>query len=384
MSKILVNSLDKIISNRLSEFKVKKDFNKLVSNFIDVNVEILQNPAPQYRLFFSDARERNPVYRLFDLEQKDVEDLVDKIPFLDSNWKVAKDPFFIIMTLMIRELTKKNNDKTTLKNAMLYLSFSMYSSLQYKYFRFPPNEDIINYTINNISNKFLFKSYGSVLKAIEHTVEVNHNKYKKDLLSTEDKDIINYLINLRNRFNGLIQNFKNAYEENRKNKNYLSHETDNMDEDNYKETSNISGDIKNTVSDLTIKFFTATINENIVRMTATVNHIDKSTLYNVVELIKENESNLVSEIISYIIEIFLTEYNGNISMIKSKKFIADGIGIYSRSNTKDIRIIRSKEILEILLTKYCKRFIETERLVTKNNYKKALFSYFVFFIAYNA
>lgn len=71
-------------------------------------------------------------------------------------------------------------------------------------------------------------------------------------------------------------------------------------------------------------------------------------------------------------------------MIKSKKFIADGIGIYSRSNTKDTRIIRSKEILEILLTKYCKRFIETERLVTKNNYKKALFSYFVFFIAYNA
>ena len=383
-SKILVTSLSKGLSNELDIKKTKNDFNKIVETFIDVNVEVLQDSTPQYRLFFTDSKDRDPVYELFHLKKEDIEDLVAKIPNLNSNWKIATDPFFILITLIVRELSKDSKDKRTLTNALMYLTFSMYSSLQYKYFRVPPNPDIINYTINNASNKFLFKSYGSVLKALRHTAEVNHNKYKSMLLKEDDKDVISYLVNLRNRLNGLVQNFKNAYETNRKSKKYLTHETDNNEDENYKETTNLSIDITKKVADLTLKFFTASIDEGLIRLSAVPNNINRSTLYNVVSLIKDKESDLVRELISYIIEIFLTDYEGNTDILKSKKFIVDGIGIYSRSNTKDSRILRSKEILEIFLNKYCKLYIETERALTKNNYKKSLFSYFVFFIAYNA
>lgn len=386
-SKILATSLDASIYNDLSNRKTRNFINDLVSKYIDYNVEVLQNPAPQYRLFFTDKREREPIYKLMGITPEYIKELLNKIPEIDSNWKIMNDPFFIIMTMIIRNLCKmkltNREIKLTFDNSLMYLTFAMYSSLQYKYFRVPPNEDIINYTVNDISNKFLFKKYGSVFKAIEHVAMVSHNKYTKDLLSDYDTDIINYLVSLRNRLNGVLLKFKNAYEQNRKNGRYMTTETDNPDPDNYKDTTNVSVDIERISNDLTIKFFTSATNERLVRMSAQASGISAPVLKNVIDSIKDNESESVSRLISYIIQIFLSEPGNSITHIKSKKFIVDAIKIYSMSNTKDERVLGAKDILNDLLNKYCEKYLKVENY-TKNAYKKALYSYFVFFIAYSS
>lgn len=386
MSEILTGSLERSIRNRLGEARVRNQLMKTIDSFIDKNVEVLQDSAPQYRLFFNDSRDRDPIYRLFDVSEKDINDLVAKIPSLNKEWKVATKPFHILMSLIIRELTFNPDKlyKILLERCRLYLALSIYSSKQYKYFRVPPNEDVIAYTINNASNKFLFKSYGSVLKALDHTARVNHETYYHKLVLRDDKNILDYFVNLDNRINGLIQNFKNEYEKNLKEKRYLGHETDNTDDEGYKETTNVSMNIENIVNKLTLKFFTASIDERIVKMSAKSNSIDYQSLLHALGSIKDKESHKVSVLISYILEVYLTECEGTISSIKSKKFIVDGIGIYARSNTKDERILKSKEILEEFLTAYCKKYVESDGVVTKNRYKKALFSYFIFFISGNA
>lgn len=386
-TKILPSSLDNIISSKLSERLVYRRINEIILTFIDKNANVLQASTPSYRLFFSDERERDPIYDLFNLTSDEINELIKKVPGINSSWKIATDPFFVLMTMIIRSITKNDSkqDREIFHNCLMYLSLAMYSSLQYKYFRVPPNEDIMEYTINNASNKFLFKSLGSVYKTIEHTMLVSHDKYRKDLISNDDLRIMSYFINLRIRFNNLLNYFKNEYETNRKNKNYINHETENYDEDNYKETTNISLIIENISNDSTTKFFLREVNERLVRTAAETNHVDINTLKSTIESIKDREvtikgNNVIKDLFSSLIQLYLSDSNNSADTIKSKKFILESMSIYNKSHSNDKRIIRIKEVLNELLTKYCSRYVNTNRPRTKDNYKRALFHYFIMFI----
>ena len=57
----------------------------------------------------------------------------------------------------------KRNKNTDLANyALMYLALSMYPSLHYKYFPFEPNPQIMDYTINNLSNRYKIKQLGTI------------------------------------------------------------------------------------------------------------------------------------------------------------------------------------------------------------------------------
>lgn len=378
--KILVSSFEGLIRNKLSDKNRTTEINNFIKKYIDRNSEILYYNTPLYRLYFSDESERKFIYDKFDIEVSDVKDVIKKVPELKAGWKILNDPFNIFMTLIIREACIKK-DQQTMNNSLLFLSLSLYASLHYKYFPYPPNENIMSYTINNVSNKYLFKQYGSVIKAIIHTIMKNHETYENELKSMEDKDILKYLMNLRIRLNNLIQNFANEYYKNQKSGKYLNHESESYDSENYHENDSLSLTISRISEHVALKFFTSGTNLKLLQLSANMAQCDRNVLRNAIENIKENESDKVKEIISLIIQIYLGD-NNSVDSIISKKFSVESISIYSKSNTKDERLLRIKDILDYFLTHNCERYASTERTATKINYRKGLFIYFVLFIQY--
>ena len=69
------------------------------------------------------------------------------------------------MTIIIRYFRMNKMDGER-KSCCLYLALSMYPSLFSKYFKFKPNENIMEYTINNLSDKYKIKKTGTLLSAL--------------------------------------------------------------------------------------------------------------------------------------------------------------------------------------------------------------------------
>lgn len=378
--KILVSSFTGMIDNKIDDKKKVDEINNYINKYIDRNSEILYHNSPLYRIYFSDESERKFIYDEFDITIADIKDVIAKIPQLKSGWKILNDPFNIFMTLIVREACIKKN-QMLMNNCLLYLSLSLYASLHYKYYRYPPNENIMEYTINNVSNKYLFKQYGNVLKAIIHTIMKNHETYENNLKSNKDDDILKYLMNLRIRLNNLMQNFWLEYRKNHDSKKYLNHETESNDAENYHENDSLSLTISRISEHTSLKFFTSGVNLKLLYTSANMSQCDKNVLRNALENIKENESDKVKEIMSLIVQIYLGESN-SVDSIISKKFAVQSISIYSKSNTKDERLLKIKELLDYFLKHNCERYVKTERPATKSNYRKGLFIYFVMFIQY--
>lgn len=377
---LLISTLSPKIESTFRNKENKNTFIKSIQKYVDKNNQILYHNAPSYRLYFSDKYEREPIYKLVGIEKDTIVSNLKELKHLDSKWKISNEPFNVLMTLIIRDFTIRK-DKDGINNALLFLSLSLYSSLQYKYFKYPPNENIMQYTINNVSNKYLFKQYGVVIKAIYHTAITSHDTYYKDLIKGDDKNITDYFINLRSRLNNLIRNFAGEYHHNYKEGNYLNTQQDSNDEDNYYETENLSGLITQLSEKVSIKFFSTSINQKILRIAAKMANCDTPTLNNAIHNIKENESSKVRDLIRLILQVYLNDSKNSYDTIATQKFIAYSISVYSRSNTKDEAIIEIKDLLDYFLNKNSERYMNTEREATKNNYRKGLYTYFTLLIS---
>jgi hypothetical protein len=366
-------------------FRDKANNTKLlgyIKKYIDTNNEILYANSPLHRLHFSDDRDRKIVYELAGVDSKYIEDLLKKVDAVQASWKIVNNPFNIIMALIIRQHAK-DKDKDMMNNSLLYLTLSFYSSLHFKYFKFLPNENVMNYTINNLNNKFLFKQYGVIIKALIHTAVRSHEKYEKELLRGNDVDIVNYLYFLNTRLNNLMKNFTREYMKNSKEKNYLNTEKDSHDEADYFETDNVSLAIARLSGQATNKFYSSELNEKFIRVSAKFSDVSPVTLKQALNSIKDGEKEKISLLIQSILQVYLIDGKNSYDSVGSQKFIAYCISVYSKSNTKDRNILTIKKLLDYFLTHNSNRYSETEREATRVSYRKALFMYVVLFIQSN-
>ncbi|PTU25800.1 hypothetical protein DA469_21845 [Bacillus subtilis] len=309
-------------------------------------------------------------------------EIIKKVDMIKSSWKIVNNPFNILMAMIIRQYSIDKKEES-LNNSLLYLTLSLYSSLHYKYFQYIPNENVMNYTINNLNNKFLFKQYGVVIKALFHTANKTLEKYEKDLKRGNDEDIVNFLMFLQTRLNNLMKNFTSEYMKNYKSKKYLNTEKDNTDEDNFYETDNVSLMISRLTSQTTNKFYSGDLNDKLIRVSSKFSDVSPITLKYALESIKKNEREKVESLIQSILQVYLIDGKNSYESIASQRFIAYCISIYSKSNTKDVNILRIKKLLDYFLKNNSNKYSETEREATRISYRKAFYMYIVLFIQQN-
>lgn len=372
MSTVLKDSLSLKINNSFKDNSNIVKIQRTIKNYIDQNSEILYDSGPNLRLFFSDE-EREFVFDTTGIKSNEITELIKKIDDIDERWTIVT-PFNILITMMIRVSEMKKN--TNLSNLMIMsLTLSLYSSLHFKYFKFLPNKQAMDYAINNMTNKYLIKKYGVLYKALEHIAMKNHETYASSLIKGNDIDIKNYIMNLRTRLNNFLKIITDEYLNSVRDKKYLNIESESRDEENYIETSNISLQMEKLVNLASNKFVSTNINSKFARVAANACTVHPGTLEMALRTLKENETYNVTDLIRRILKIYFLDKSNSFDSIKTNRFLPYMLKIYSKSNIKDEDIASMKKLLDQFLLKYCNRYTDTEREATRVSYRKALYIY---------
>jgi len=367
-----------IVNQHLAQKKNSDKFQRYIKSYVDKNSEVLFENSPIHRLYFKD-NDFKIVYDVTGLESKDIESLVKKNKLTESSWRLFNNPFNWAMMVVLSYYHKKKMKKE-FEASLMYLTLSLYASLHFKYFKYVPNENIMRYTINNLSGKYYIKKYGILFKALFETAMNSHETYSKYLDEMSDRQLIEYIMNLRTRLNSFVQNVAKEYYKNSEEGNYINFEADSSDEDNYFETDNISFLIDRLSSTVMNDVLTNGINLKIANLSAEMCGVSRTAIRVALDNILEKENERIKELIVLILQQYLVEEGNSADIIGTKYFINDCLKLYSKSNTVDENVLRIKEILDEWLTENSDKYIKTERVATKSSFRRAIFMYFVFCI----
>ena len=348
-----------------------------INRYIDSQTSVLSLPGPSKRLYFLPL-EKNNICRHMGISLDDCKYALEHTPLQDQ-WYKSNVPFNIACAMAIRFYTINKREKE-LTMALTALGLSMYAGQQVHFFPYEPNENIMNYTINNLSNKFKIKQLGNILRAIQYTVKSAHSTYAKDIANGTDEDVRKYITRIATCIKQFVKNIASEFYEVKDKGLYMNTQTDDYSEENYRITSNNSLAISRIAENISLKVVSQPIQHSRAEMVARARQISVSALKNAINEILKRYDDEIRELIQLILQLFLEDGSRQPRMIKSKLFYEYCYNIYLKSNTTDKSIIRIKELLDKWLSEVSENYTRTERAATKNNFRCALYLYFVFVI----
>ncbi len=376
-SVILANIYPKV-EQAFTSKETQRKFSAIVASYVDRNVNRLSTAGPSKRTLFSDM-ERNKVYDLIDFDPKICKAIVKQSNYIKASWKIVNDPFNLVMMMILRYAKLNKLDQIN-QLAVTYLTLSMYPSLHYKYFKFEPNEAIMQYTINNLSNKFKVKQVGNILQALVDTTALADKTYDKNIRHANDKELTDYINAYKTRLNSLIKKIRDAFEKDYRSGNYMNTERDNEDENDFKTSDSNSLLIQRIVDQVVLKLSVNGPDSRIVDISAKMNQVSVNETRNTLNQLTQNkdESVNIRALCESILYLYLFNGENHVNDLNGSKFLTFCLAVYKKSNTNDENVIKVKSILDTWIEKYSETYRKTQRVATLNNFRRALYTFFVF------
>ena len=381
----LVDNIYPIIEGTLNQNpKNIRTLKSAVAEYLDANMSKLSSAGPTLRTLFTD-KDKQVLYLNTATSPELVERIMPMSSYIKKHWRNILLPFNVICALTICYAKRTSNEELA-QYMLMYLTLSMYPSLHAKYFKYGVNPQIMDYTINNLSNKYKIKQMGTIWNTLLDTAIVCDKTYSKNIIRANDKDITDYIESLKTRLNALLKKIKNEYTKNYNDKNIMSIEQDNEDPDNYSRAESNSYIIERLANSITLKVSIGGPDMKIVDLSAKMNSVAVNDLRTTIANLtadKNNSKEMKSVVIS-ILTLYLADPNNTAAEIHTNKFILVCLQIYKKSNTGDKNIIDIKRILDMWLQRYSDRYKKSNRVATLNSFRKALYTYFVFTIQANS
>ena len=359
------------------------EIQNIVSEYLDRNMNKLSTSGPIYRTLFLD-NDKNAIFKATGTSPELVNRVIKESAYIKNHWRNIASPFNVVIALLI-SWAKRHKKEDFSVYLVMYLVLSMYPSLHSKYFPYEPNPQIMDYTINNLSNKYKIKQQGTIWNALLDTAIVCDKTYSQNIVRATDKDITDYIEAMKTRLNALLKKIKNEFTKNYNDKNIIGVEKDNEDKDNFSMAESNSYAVERLANSVSLKIAINGVDPKIVQIAAKLNDIAVNDLRTTVTQMvtdKENSKD-IKKVIGDILLLFLTDTRNSITEIRSNKFILECLKIYKKSNTGNKIIIEIKKYLDKWLAKYSDRYKASNRTATLNSFRRALFTYFVFTIQAN-
>lgn len=383
MSQIFVSQLHSRIQKGLTPNN-EKILTEYIIKTIDKNNPKLQAIGPMEMIYFT-AEDMDIIYKCTNIPEKDVMDVIKQVKAtgIKAQWSNVGKPFHILLTLMIRHYKiAKKPDKV--KMLLLYYGISLYPLLFTKYFPYAPNQATMEYTINNLSNKYKIKQVGTLYGTIVETMEKADQTGEARLIKGEDKSILDYVQDKRTRLNDIFKNISREYYKNHDQQKYLNSDFDNFDEEGYHESNSNVFEIQKLTDKIVMKLVVQGPDMKIVQVSAKVNQVSVNELRNYVSklIVSENKED-IRVLVECILSDFLLDTGNTLDEVHSDKFLNYCLELYKKSNTNDKNINRIKQILDKWL-KDVGLLDKTSRQATIASFRKAIYMFFVFTIETNA
>ena len=347
-----------------------------VSDYLDRNNEKLTTIGPVYQTVFSDM-DKEKLYNAIELRPEKILEVLRKSPYVKADKYILKNPFNTGIALAIRYYTMKNNEEMV-NACLIYMALAFYPSIFHKFFQFEPNEQIMNYTINNLSNKFKVKQLGTIYAALIDTAQGAYKLHKPRLVKGTDKDIVGFILDVKTRLNSLMRKISVEFYKVHEKNLYLNTDYDSYEEDNYHESDSNSYAVERLTNAVVLKLVVDGPNMKIVNTAAKICQVSVSELRNYVNSIVINDNReKIKQIVESILFLYLFDSQNTVNDIRNNnKFLLYCLEMYKKSNTTDKNIIKIKSILDEWLEDLG-TYKKTQRLATINNFRRALFLFFV-------
>lgn len=377
-TKLIVTELYPTVEKSLQKKENVTKLKKAVERYLDRNHERLTTLGPTKSIVFLDD-DRQVLYECVGLEPKQIKEVVKKSKYVD--WLVKDHPFNTAAMLAIRYF-KMTKNKEMNKLTLIYLTLSLYPTIHHKYFQYEPNEKIMNYTINNLSNKYKIKKTGVLLTALVETAEGSDANYHDGLIRGLDKDLNDYVSGIRTRINMMIRKISNEFYANKEKELYINIEHESMEEENYREAESNTYAVEKLTNGVVLKLIVNGPNMKFVNLAAKICKVSVSELRNyTTTMVTSDNKEEIQQIIESILFLYLFDDKNKLQEINTDKFFMYCIDIYKKSNTTDENIIRIKTILDSWLERLG-TYKKTQRLNTINDFRRALYMFFVISIQY--
>ncbi len=210
--------------------------NKIITLYNQYEPMLIKHRLEIFKLITSEIRSFENYYskaKLCDerkvFSQKTVFDIINLIEIDTSlfeknlkevtvaKYKTVMDVNYIIFLFVARMFAKRKEFKKV-DEVTLHIIHRMFSALLLKYYKFGCDKEVFDYTINNMSNKYMFKNYGGNIVQINNAFLGSYPvKYNPYLISNNDDKFIGYLVGLRSRINNIMRTVANEYYKNKEN-----------------------------------------------------------------------------------------------------------------------------------------------------------------------
>lgn len=379
---IIVDSLYSKIETAMSDKNNVRKLLRAIASYADRNSNILLSTNLSTRLLFTES-DKDIVFRLCDISKKDIENAIRSSKTIKSTWRKATNPFYILCILLIRYfiINKMDAEKEAVST---YLGYLLYTSAHKSSFNYLPNKEIMDYTINNLSNRFYLKQSGTIQGMIEQTIlNAIDGLYNEKFIDCKDQDIADIVSGLDVRISSSLKYIADKFYENHSKGKYLFHEDDNLSEDDFHLSDNISFKIDRLTNIVSTSIVSEGFDQNTcIKRAINLNPgVSAKKLEPMLLTIVTEDMQSISKVVSSILTLFVYKgISNSIDDVRTMKFVSESMQIY-KSNAQDeiTTSLKNKlaEWIDLTSEKYGRNFISRGKS-SLDSYKRAIYTAFVF------
>lgn len=367
----ILNKLYPLVENHLKSTNYDKLTFQVIGKFIDKNMQLLSTSGPCYRITITD-KDKNDFYSAIGLNEVLIKAALKESNYIQNSWAIMMNPFYTACATAIRYyIIKHKMDKANMIS--FYLCIGMYPLIHHKYFKYNCNENIMNYTISHLSRKYKYKQLKSLYATLQDLATVCTKTHESRLKVGADIDFTKYINDMHARLNDNLKNVAVEYYKNHESGNYLNVESDNKDEDDYREADNSSYAVERITNQVGTKIAMNGPNLRLVSLAAKLCDVSVNEMRNIAYKIT-NEDNLpeFKQMVGYLVQIFVFDMQKSVEKIKSRDYLTTMLEIYKKTNNSDANLVGMRKILDnwLVETGLAKRIT---RPATLNSFKKSMY-----------
>lgn len=357
----------------------QRKFANLVGTYVNRNSTKLTTIGPMYLIPFTE-RDQDEYFKLFNTSREEIIAMMVEIVNSvnkDANWLfLKKNPIYPLFYCVIRYFTLTKNEKM-LNNALIITALAYYPSIFHKYFKYETNPGVMQYTIDNLSQRFIIKKTNHVFGMLTYSIQSSWKYHEKFFNAGTDAEVIKFIQRIRNDQNSLMKKISNNYYENHKKGLSVISQVDGYEDNAIADVENNTNKVESIVNKIVLGMVTNGIDLRLCDFAANAANVSKIELRNYLTKINtEKNSKAMYAFIESIIFLYIYDGQHTFQDINSKQFLAFAIALFKKTNSKDKNIGNIKKTLDDwgdesgLYGKFT-------RLATRVDYTKGIFLYFI-------
>lgn len=377
----LYPKVEQVLSTSIGDRK----FKQIVGSYMDRNSTKLHTSGPVYMIPFADT-DKAMFFNLFKITGKEITNYVDQITkkiSATTDFKLLhNNPIFWLFYCCIRYYHMKKDDKGV-NTALAIYALSVYPSLFSLFFKYGANESVMQYTIDNLSEKYLIKKGGHLFGGLFLSITHSYQFLGQFMVDCTDKEVIRFIQRIRNDQKSMLKNICDQYM-----KNYAAGNRVTLTKDSYDEVQ-LDVDVDNNTTSVGIvtdkivnQILTNGLDLRRVSQCKELTGISLSDCrYYLSKVVSVKYTKDIQDFVQAILFIYLYDEHHKKEDINSSHFIVWSTELFRKTNSNNPNIRCIKDTLD----KWGKETGVHDKFkfeARRTNYKKSMFFYFILSIQY--